>query len=184
MIPAPLLTNMRCRRYRPSDRPAALGIFESNVPESFLVSERDPFLAFIDGEQGPYVAVEDHAGTMIACGGLAQVGSRVTLCWGMVGRRYHRRGVGRLVLRVRLAMAAARPGVTEVLMNTSNDAAPFFEREGFETIHVTPDFYRVGLHKHDLRMEIDQRARDMIASRLEETLEAGHRVDAGLLQAP
>jgi GNAT superfamily N-acetyltransferase len=182
MIPAPPLTNMRCRRYRSTDRASALGIFDSNIAESFLVSERAMFLEFVDGDQGPYLVVEDHAGTMIGCGGIARVGSTVTLCWGIVSRRYHRRGVGRFLLRVRLAMAVAMPGVTEVMMNTSNETAPFFEREGFETIKVTRDFYRAGLHKHDMRLTLDDRMRQVIADKVEETLEAGHRVEVGILQ--
>jgi N-acetylglutamate synthase-like GNAT family acetyltransferase len=181
MIPAPPLTNMRCRRYRPSDRSPALGIFESNIPESFLVSERAMFLEFIDGEQGPYLVAEDLAGTIIGCGGIAQVGSTVTLCWGIVNRRYHRRGVGRFLLRIRLGMAAALPGVTDVLMNTSNEAAPFFEREGFQTIKVMPNFFREGLHRHDMRLVLNDHARHVIADKLEETLEAGHHVEVGIL---
>ncbi|MCK6590465.1 MAG: GNAT family N-acetyltransferase [Polyangiaceae bacterium] len=181
MIPAPPITNMRCRRYRPADRSAALGIFDSNVPESFLVSEREQFLAFIDGNLGPYLVVEDRAGSTIGCGGIAHTGPAVTMCWGIVNRRYHRRGVGRFLLRVRLAMSAVLPGVTEVLMNTSNDAAPFFEREGFQTIKVTPNFYREGLHKHDMRFRLDDRARQVIRNRVEEALEAGHLVEAGIL---
>ena len=182
MIPAPPLTNMRCRRYRPSDRSAALGIFDSNT-DSLLESERAQFLAFVDGNQGPYLVVEDHAGTIIGCGGIARTGSSVALCWGIVGRRYHRRGVGRLLLRIRLGMAAGTPGVTEVMMNTSNETAPFFEREGFETLQVTQDFFRPGLHKHDMRLALDDHARQVIADKLEETLEAGHYVEGGILQA-
>lgn len=181
MIPAPPLTNMRCRRYRPADRWAAVGIFDSNIPESFLESEREQFLAFIDGDQGPYLVAEDRAGSIIGCGGIAQVGSGVTLCWGIVNRRYHRRGVGRFLLRVRLGMAAALPGITEVLMNTSNETAPFFEREGFQTVKVMPNFFREGLHRHDMRLSLNDRARQVIANRLEEALEAGHIVEAGIL---
>jgi hypothetical protein len=79
-------------------------------------------------------------------------------------------------------MAAALPGVTDVLMNTSNEAAPFFEREGFQTIKVMPNFYREGLHRHDMRLVLDDRARHVIADKLEETLEAGHHVEGGILQ--
>jgi len=173
---------MRCRRYRSSDRSAAVGIFESNIPEAFLVSEREQFLAFIDGDQGPYLVVEDRAGSIIGCGGVCEAGPSVTLCWGIVSRRYHRRGVGRLLLRVRLGMAARLPGVTEVLMNTTNDAAPFFEREGFETVKVLPNFFREGLHRHDMRLLLNDRSRQMIENRLEETLEAGHYVETGILR--
>jgi len=181
MIPAPPLTNMRCRRYRPSDRSAALGIFDSNT-DSLLESERAQFLAFVDGNQGPYLVVEDHAGTIIGCGGVARTGSSVALCWGIVGRRYHRRGVGRLLLRIRLGMAAGMPGVTEVMMNTSNETAPFFEREGFETLQVTQDFFRPGLHKHEMVCELDAPRRADIQSRLGELLRQGHRLEAGLLR--
>jgi hypothetical protein len=182
MLPSPSLTNMRCRRYRSGDRHHCASLFDSNIPDSFAPHEREQFLSFLDGGVGTYLVVEDHVGTVIGCGGIAQKESAVTLCWGIVGRRYHKRGVGRFLLRVRLAMAASIAGVTEVEMNTSHETAPFFEREGFVTTNVTPDFFRVGLHKHDMRLELNEGARQTISARLEETLEAGHRVETEILR--
>jgi GNAT superfamily N-acetyltransferase len=173
---------MRCRRFRSGDRNACLGLFESNIPESFTPPERELFLAFLDGAVGSYVVVEDHVGTLIGCGGIAQRGAVVDLCWGLVGRRYHRRGVGRFLLRVRLAMATALSGVDEVHMNTSNETALFFEREGFVTTEVIKDFFRPGLHKHEMRLVLTEDARAAIRDRLEETLEAGHHVEGDVLR--
>ena len=180
MLSAPSLTNMRCRRYRSGDRNACLGLFESNVPESFMPHERELYLAFLDGAVGSYLVIENNVGTLIGCGGIAQRGDAVDLCWGLVGRRYHRQGVGRFLLRVRLAMAIALPGVGEVRMNTSNETAPFFEREGFVTTEVTKDFFRPGLHKHEMRLVLTEDARAAIRDRLEETLEAGHHVEGDI----
>jgi N-acetylglutamate synthase-like GNAT family acetyltransferase len=183
MLPSPSLTNMRCRRYRSADRNACIGLFDSNVPDSFTAAEREAFTSFVDASKGPYLVVEDHAGTVIGCGGLAKREGAVDLCWGLVGRRYHRRGVGRFLLRVRLAIASALPGVAEVQMNTSNETAPFFEREGFETTGVTENFFRSGLHKHDMRLALTDDMRRTIRRKLEETLEAGHLIEAEILRA-
>src|ERR1044072_1579443 len=110
MLPSPPLTNMRCRRYRAGDRHLCATLFESNVPDFFTAAEREQFLSFIDDAKWPYLVIEDHVGTAIACGGLAMKGTSAVLCWGIVGRRYHRRGVGRVLLRVRLAMGGGGGG--------------------------------------------------------------------------
>jgi GNAT superfamily N-acetyltransferase len=177
------MTTLRCRRYRPADRLTCAALFDSNVPTAFLPSERDQFLAFIDGQVGPYLVIENRTGVVIGCGGLATRGTVADLCWGLVGSRFHRQGVGRFLLRVRLAMAAAIAGVEEVAMNTSSDAAPFFEREGLTTTKVTQDYFREGLHKHDMRLVLTEEARQSISLRLTETLEAGHQVEAGILRS-
>jgi hypothetical protein len=59
------------RRYLPDDRAACLALFASNVPSSFLVEEEPMFADFLDQMPGPYLVVEDTAGRLIACGGVA-----------------------------------------------------------------------------------------------------------------
>jgi GNAT superfamily N-acetyltransferase len=175
---APLLL----RRYRPSDRATCLALFDGNTPSSFLPEERADYTGFLDRAPGTYLVVEDGSGRMVACGGVAtRDGVANDLCWGMVDPSRHKEGIGRVLLRVRLALSCHTPGIQQVRMNTSNETAPFFEREGLRTVHVVPNFFRPGLHRHDMVCPLDPDTRAGIAARLAATLAEGHRVEPGLL---
>ena len=173
---------MNCRRYRPEDHATCLALFHSNIPSSFLLEEAPGFAAFIERGEGQYLVIEDGDGHAIACGGLAIEGTEARLCWGLVAEQLHRRGVGRLLLDVRLAMACGTPGVTEVTMDTSNETAGFFERHGFTTIHVIENYHRPGLHRHDMQLALDATARAAIRQRLDAASAAGHRIEQGILE--
>jgi hypothetical protein len=172
------------RRYRPSDRAACLVLFQGNVPEAFLEAEVAEFAAFVDRLPGPYFVVLDASETPVACGGLAVRDDAANLCWGLVDVRRHREGIGRLLLRVRLALSARKEGIARVTMNTSQVSAPFFLREGFATLHTVPNYFRVGLDRHDLELQLTGEARRAIDARLTETLAQGHGVEQGLFDAP
>jgi hypothetical protein len=159
-----------------------MALFESNVPSSFLEEERSMFGEFLDPLPGPYFVVEDSAGHPVGCGGLAsRDGEEATLCWGMVDFQRHKEGVGRVLLRVRLAVAARMPGISRVGMNTSNETAPFFEREGLRTVKVTENYFRPGLHRHDMVCELDATRRAEIEARLSAMLALGHSLESGVL---
>src|SRR5690606_14882619 len=66
-----MLHSLSARSYSPADRSTCLGIFDSNVPDSFSASERADFEAFLDSLPGPYFVVEDESGRAVACGGYA-----------------------------------------------------------------------------------------------------------------
>lgn len=155
----------RIRRYRREDRPACLGIFEGNIPNSFAPHEIPGFLEFLDTFTGPYLVVVDGE-AVVACGGLAESAGAVTLCWGIVARERQGQGFGRLLLRARLALAACIPGVTRVVMNTSQRTAGFFEKEGFRTTKVTPNSYGPGLDRHDMVLPVGQAALQKLAGYL------------------
>jgi N-acetylglutamate synthase-like GNAT family acetyltransferase len=173
---------MICRRYLPEDRAACLALFDSNIPASFADDERPRFAAFLDRNEVPYLMIEDADGRVIACGGLAVQGIEGRLCWGMVDERLHRRGVGTLLLDVRVGMACNAPSVTEVTMDTSHETAGFFARYGFTTLRVLENHYRQGLHRHDMRLALDAPARSAVQQRLEASQAAGHRIEQGILE--
>jgi hypothetical protein len=142
------------------------------------------FADFLDQLPGPYLVVEDSAGRPIGCGGVAtRDGEEARLCWGMVDFHRHKEGAGRVLLRVRLALAARMPGISRAGMNTSNETAPFFEREGLRTVKIIENYFRPGLHRHDMACELDTPRLMEIEARLSATLAQGHRLADGVLSA-
>ena len=146
------------RPYAPVDLAACLALFDSNVPTYFAPSERAEFEAFLRGldqASGPYLVLTRH-GQIVACGGvLADNAQQASFAWGMVGREWHRQGLGRQLAHVRLAQARRMPSITRLRLSTSQHSAGFYEAMGFATTSVTPDGLAPGLDRHDMVMRLD-----------------------------
>ncbi|HET7464206.1 MAG TPA: GNAT family N-acetyltransferase [Longimicrobium sp.] len=145
---------MHVRDYTGTDRGDCLAVFDSNVPEFFIPSERAVFAAFLDALPGPYLVVVDDGGEIAGCGGYAVTPGTTTadLCWGMVSRRRHGTGLGRLLLEARLERIRRDPSPDAVALNTSQHTRGFYARYGFTTELVTPDAFAPGLDRCDMRL--------------------------------
>jgi GNAT superfamily N-acetyltransferase len=155
------------RPYRKSDRAACLGVLRSNVPEFFLARDADDvglFLDKVDALAVRYFVVEDDGG-IVACGGVAVDDRKdARMCWGMVRRDLHGKGLGRILLLYRL-LEGARMGAKTASLETLPETAGFFEREGFVVTGGKDDHYAPGMHKRDLVLALDA---SRLAARFEE----------------
>lgn len=181
--PSPPMHDMRCRHYRPSDRNAVMAIFDSNVPDAFQPSEREAFAQFLANPNSFFLVLEDHAGTVIGCGGFSREGqdNSLNLCWGAVGKRWQRRGAGRFLMRARLSLAASMSDIENVTMSAPAHTAPVWEQDGFETLRVEENGIMPGIHKAEMRLVFTPELRRKVQRMLEESLEAGHQVERGLI---
>lgn len=144
------------RAYAPGDLDAVLAVFDSNTPEFFTAPERTAFEIFLGSLPGPYYVVEDHHRAVVACGGYALVPeeARADLCWGMVKRAHHRRGLGRLLTSYRVERISGDSRIQRVIMNTSQHTREFYERLGFSVERVTPDGFGPGLDRCDMVLDL------------------------------
>ncbi len=147
------------RPYRETDKAACLALFDSNVPQFFLSSERNGFAAFLDrvGRDRTYQVIE-RDGRIVGCGGHAVEPDGITasLCWGMIDKALHRQGLGRLLTQARIDAAGLTPGVTQLRLDTSQHTADFYARLGFRIVKVTPDGYGAGLDRCDMILAFDR----------------------------
>jgi predicted N-acetyltransferase YhbS len=147
----------RLRAFQDSDIGACLSLFDSNVPTFFAPQERAEFDQFL--RELPSVAdffvIELGQGEIAACGGLEYVAERgiACLCWGMVRRDLHGRGLGKLLTQHRLDAARRKSEITRVAIDTSQHTAPFYEKFGFAIRTVSPDGYGPGLDRHDMELQ-------------------------------
>lgn len=149
---------MHLRSYTPTDKTACLAIFDSNTPPFFAPHERAEFEVFLEREAGrcPYLVLEDETGQVLACGGYYITRNRdAGLCWGMVHRDHHRRGLGRQLLLARLQhLSQEHPGIT-VRLDTSQYTCGFFEKAGFVITSITENGYAPGLHRYEMELHLD-----------------------------
>lgn len=145
------------RPYRNNDRAACLALFDSNVPKYFAFEERKDFDSFLDEPKGYYFVMEDDKGAIVACGGYAAhkvETSMAVLCWGMVHRDFHRRGIGYQLLAERLERIAAEPQFSHVRIDTSQHSRGFFERFGFVVKRILPDGFALGLDLVEMELDL------------------------------
>jgi GNAT superfamily N-acetyltransferase len=144
------------RPYAPSDAPACLALFDGNTPEYFAPAERGEFAAYLAAPGGGVLVAEAPGAGVVGVGGyyLRASGGPLPeggLAWGMVARAWHRRGVGRALLRARLD-ALWRQGAGAASVRTSQHSRGFFERAGFAAARVVPNGFAPGIDLVELRL--------------------------------
>lgn len=161
------------RQYAAADRSAVLAIFDSNLPEYFAPSDRTWLEETLDEPDGPALIVTAD-GVAAAFGGYEVWDhyNKALFYWGMAARRFHRCGLGRLLVFERLIHIArhAVPATRYVTVDTSPLVAPFFERCGFEQTAVWPEGYRSGMTMHELRFDLARTAPADLVARREQAL--------------
>nr|WP_295931828.1 GNAT family N-acetyltransferase [uncultured Dyadobacter sp.] len=152
---------MTIRAYKPTDYAECIEAFHSNEPEFFAEQELEEFRTLLedlaDIKKGDFASsthyfVVETAGRVAACAGfyLPPDGGPAMLVWGMVARRFHRQGIGKLLLTFRLdKIQELHPG-TPVILDTTQWSYPFFEKLGFRITKITSDFYAPGLDRYDM----------------------------------
>lgn len=137
---------MALRPYTTADRDACLALFASNVPDYFAQIELDDFVDTLDHCEH-YFVIEQEGEGIVACGGydaLDQPLGAAGLCWGMVRRDLHGRGLGERLLRERLRRIDADPALAQVLIETTQRTRDFFTRHGFAVTRTVADGFAPG----------------------------------------
>lgn len=152
---------MASRPFRATDRDACLAVFDSNVPDFLSAGERDEFAADLElaaSGANPFLVLT-RAGSVVACGGLwlGPDRAQAALSWGMVSRPFHRQGLGTRLVRDRLAMARALPGLQRLTLATSQHTRAFYEGFGFALVGITPDGFGPGLDRCDMILRLWRR---------------------------
>ena len=126
-------------------------VFDSNTPQYFDPVERKEFEKFLDQPDGVYFVME-HDGAIVGCGGYAAEAQNglASLVWGLVRSDSHKLGLGRFLLMYRLREIGKLDGIRMVRLDTSQRAAPFFEKQGFKVVGIVKVGYAPGLDRMEM----------------------------------
>lgn len=143
------------RRYQDTDREACMALLDSNVPRFFSDHERPDFIEFLGTADRAYLVVTN-GNTVVGCGGftLSDNNRVANLCWGMVHRDHHGKGLGALLLRARLQAIAANAPACFVRLATSQFTAGFYQQYGFVVQSIQPDGFAPGLDAVEMRLSL------------------------------
>lgn len=154
---------MKIRPFAAEDAAACVALVAGHVPRFVQAAEVAEYADWLGRACGPgaaepcaYFVGEVPGDGIVAVGGLAiaETAPVATLCWGLVRADRRGRGYGREMLRFRLELAAARPGLSDVLLDTTTASRGFFLRVGFAETGCTPNGYGPGWDRHDLRLDL------------------------------
>lgn len=141
------------QEYTAKDKAACMAIFESNIPQYFMESERPEFEEWLNKpDRAPYYILLQQ-NEIIACGGIYEDKEKKTagLAWGMVSHKLHKQGFGKLLTEHRLvAMNALFPGLEQHL-ETSQHTEAFYRKFGFEVIEVVKSGFGEGMDNYKMR---------------------------------
>lgn len=150
------------REYNSSDKDACLIAFKSNVPLYFTIEEISEFESFLENfnaqiingkyfEKTYYYVIANYD-QVIGCGGFGfnEKTNVATLAWGLVNKAFHKKGVGEKLLAFRIQQMQKLYPTATIVVDTTQFSYLFFERYGFVTTKVTPDFYTLGMDRYDM----------------------------------
>jgi GNAT superfamily N-acetyltransferase len=128
------------RPYSATDRDSCLAVFDSNTPRFFDPSARREFEAFLDRRNCSYFVME-HERAIVGCGGYAieREKALARLVWGMVRSDSQKLGLGRYLLLFRLREITKAGGIQMVHLETPQNSARFYEKQGFKMIGIVKD---------------------------------------------
>lgn len=153
------------RDFNKNDKESCVISFKSNVPLYFTEKEISQFESFLDNFQSQiingkyfektYYYVVVSADKIIGCGGFGYNDKTniATLAWGLIHKEFHKKGFGEKLLAYRLDQIKKLYPAASVLIDTTQFSYPFFEKFGFVTTKVTPDFYTAGMHRYDMTLK-------------------------------
>ena len=137
------------RSYSIADKKICMELFDSNSDLFFDPIEREEFSQFLDSPNCYYFVILNKNECVASAGyqiSKDQIGS---LCWGMVRRSHHRKGIGKELLSYRI-QKMKESGVKKVVMDTSQRSVGFYHHFNFSTLKVIKDGYGKGLDQFNL----------------------------------
>ncbi|MCT4583095.1 MAG: GNAT family N-acetyltransferase [Flavobacteriales bacterium] len=153
---------MTIRTYQKEDYAACMEILKSNTPQFFameeiplfeewLIAQEKGLLAYAVSEKEYYYVLEDND-EIIGCAGylLVKNTNEIYLSWGMVNRRFQKLGYGKKLLKYRIDSISQHFPDKKIVLATTQNIAPFFEKYGFKTTNIKPKFYSESLDRYEM----------------------------------
>jgi [ribosomal protein S18]-alanine N-acetyltransferase len=151
------------RPYNQYDAPACIHCFQSNIPVFFTESEITDYRRWLNevwkaasgnsrDERLRYFVIMA-LDQVVGCGGFAidPEKKQVVFAWGLLHSVYHKKGFGKALALYRINIIENEYPDFDIVLDTTQHTFGFFEKLGFITEKVTPDFYSKDLDRYDMR---------------------------------
>lgn len=143
------------RPFTNADREALVQLFRMNAPRYFDPGEEGDYIEYLNTHPESYFVYEN-AGNIWGAGGYhCTVESQGVISWFIIHPAKKGLGFGTSLVKYCLESLAHRPGITSVIVKTSQMVAPFFSRFGFHTREIMPNFWGGDLDLYLMELTFD-----------------------------
>lgn len=141
------------RRYKASDKQFVIELLRENTPHYFDKTEEDELSTYLESEVEDYFVTEEE-GKLISAGGINYFHEekKARLAWDMVHPSSQGCGLGTRLVRYRLDHISSISDICKVEVRTSQIVFPFYEKMGFEVVHIRRDYWAVGYDLYHMEL--------------------------------
>ncbi len=139
------------RKFKLEDKEKLVRILKNNVPRYFAETEVDDYEEYINGKVQDYY-VAQLGDEIIAAGGINYDKDRqlAKISWDIVDIPFQKQGIGRLLMKHRLEVIAAKKDIKSIIVRTSQHAYGFYEKMGFKLLERHKDYWAKGFDMYKM----------------------------------
>ena len=139
------------RKFKLEDKEKLVRILKNNVPRYFAETEVDDYEEYINGKVQDYY-VAKLGDEIIAAGGINYDKDRqlAKISWDIVDIPFQKQGIGRLLMKHRLEVIAAKKDIKSIIVRTSQHAYGFYEKMGFKLLERHKDYWAKGFDMYKM----------------------------------
>lgn len=148
--------DIEIRPYQLSDKFIVLSLFKLNTPTYFSPDEESDFIKYLDYEKALYFVVCFNQ-KPIGCGGLnlfylPEIQARIS--WDIVHPDFQGQSIGSTLLKYRIALLQSEYNCTNITVRTSQHVFQFYEKHGFTTNQIVPDYWAKGFDLYEMYLHL------------------------------
>ncbi len=149
-----IATTYKIRAYQDQDRIELTKIMQQLIPQYFHYNEMADFVHYLNSEIDQYFVVEDH-NHIIGSGGINLFPNErlAKISWDMIHPIAQGKGVGSSLMKHRLDLLLSNPQIDTIQVRTSQLAFEFYQKHGFKTKQVIPNYWSKGYDLYDMHYE-------------------------------
>lgn len=142
------------RAYQETDYDILVQLLEYNIPAYFAPEELKDFKQYLKAYRELYFVVE-WEGEIVGCGGInfPKQKNRAVISWDFFHPKYQNKGCGTALMDYRKNVIQKIPGIQIISVRTSQHAWKFYQKQGFQLIGITKDFWAKGYDLYNMKME-------------------------------
>lgn len=144
------------RPYQNSDLEQVKAIFNLNVPAYFAPQEVEDLEKYL--QQPRYAAtfvLVELDGQIVGAGGYNVLDSNTgQLAWDFIHPDHQGKGVGRTLIQYCLDELLRQKSLQTIQVRTSQLAYPFYEKFGFKTKEIVPDYWAEGFDLYAMQLDL------------------------------
>ncbi|MDR6647920.1 GNAT family N-acetyltransferase [Chitinophaga ginsengisegetis] len=157
--------SMIIRPYTPSDKPACVAAFKSNMPGFFAPAELPDFEEWLRKQDTRYTSPQKNNNEqyyvatleeqVIGCGGyyIDTAKQEASMTWGLITHALHKQGYGKQLFLYRVHVIQSICPLCRIRLDTTQHSYPFFGKLGFVVTSITKDSYGPGLDRYDMELK-------------------------------